>query len=85
MKLWKSMLTMLLCSGLIIAFGLTACGDDDDEESGMTCEQALEVFGNIPAIAPLPLVFFQRSPNITTGPNDAPKTNCNNPRCIDDK
>lgn len=41
MKLWKSMLTMLLCSGLIIAFGLTACGDDDDEEGGMTCDQAL--------------------------------------------
>ena len=41
MKLWESMLAMLLCSGLIIAFGLTACGDDDDEESGMTCEQAL--------------------------------------------
>ena len=32
MKLWKSMLAMLLCSGLIVAFGLTACGDDDDEE-----------------------------------------------------
>ncbi len=32
MKLWKSMLAMLLCSGLIIAFGLTACGDDDDDE-----------------------------------------------------
>ena len=31
MKLWRSMLAMLLCSGLIIAFGLTACGDDDDE------------------------------------------------------
>jgi hypothetical protein len=35
------MLTLLFCSGLIIAFGLTACGDDDDEESGMNCEQAL--------------------------------------------
>ena len=41
MKLWRSMLAMLLCSGLIIAFGLTACGDDDDEESGMTCDEAL--------------------------------------------
>ena len=30
MKLWKSMLAMLLCSGLIIAFGLTSCGSDDD-------------------------------------------------------
>ena len=35
------MLAMLLCSGLIIAFGLTACGDNDDEEGGLTCEQAL--------------------------------------------
>jgi len=41
MKLWRSMLAMLLCSGLIIAFGLTACGDDDDAEGGMTCEEAL--------------------------------------------
>ena len=41
MRLWRSMLAMLLCSGLIIAFGITACGDDDDEESGMTCEEAL--------------------------------------------
>lgn len=41
MKLWKSMLVMFLCSGLIIAFGLAACGDDDDEGGGMTCEQAL--------------------------------------------
>ena len=30
MRIWKSMLAMLLCSGLIIAIGLTACGDDDD-------------------------------------------------------
>ncbi len=41
MKLWKPMLAMLLCSGLIITLGLTACGDDDDEEGGMSCEQAL--------------------------------------------
>ncbi len=30
MKLWRSMLAMLVCSGLIIAFGLTACGGDDE-------------------------------------------------------
>jgi hypothetical protein len=30
MKLWRSMLAMLLCSGLIIAFGITACGGDDE-------------------------------------------------------
>ncbi len=41
MKLWRSMLAMLLCSGLIIAFVLTGCGDDDVVESGMTCDQAL--------------------------------------------
>jgi hypothetical protein len=41
MKKWESMLAMLLCSGLIVTFGLTACGDDDEEESGMTCEEAL--------------------------------------------
>ncbi len=41
MKFWRSMLAMLLCSGLLIALGLNACGDDDEEEAGMTCEEAL--------------------------------------------
>ena len=36
----KPMLAMLLCSGLIVALDLTACGDDDDEEAGMTCNEA---------------------------------------------
>ena len=31
MKLWESMLAVLLCVGLVVAIGLTACGDDDDE------------------------------------------------------
>jgi len=31
MKLWESILAMVLCMGLVVAFGLTACGDDDDE------------------------------------------------------
>lgn len=50
MKLWESMLAMLLCMGLIVAFGLTACGDDDDEADcagaltrlqGGACEDAI--------------------------------------------
>jgi|GEM_PF-3428223 len=46
MKLTKSMLAMLLCCGLIIPFGLTACGDDDDDEevTGMTCGEAYDQF-----------------------------------------
>jgi hypothetical protein len=45
MKLWKPMLAILLGSGLIISLGLTACGDDDDEEvEGMTCGEAYEQF-----------------------------------------
>ncbi len=43
MRIWKSMLAMLLCSGLIIAFGLTACGDDDDE---VDCAGALAQLQN---------------------------------------
>jgi len=31
MKKWNSMLAILLCVGLIVTFGLMACGDDDDE------------------------------------------------------
>jgi hypothetical protein len=31
MKKWESMLAILVCTGLIITFGLTACGDDDDD------------------------------------------------------
>ena len=42
-------MAMLLCSGLIIAFRLTACGDNDDEEGGMTCEQALATLTSEPA------------------------------------
>jgi len=45
MKLWRSMLAMLLCSGMVFALGLTACGDDDDEDQGgsaMTCEDAFD-------------------------------------------
>ncbi len=45
MKLWRSMLAMLLCSGLVFAVGLTGCGDDDDEDQGgsaMTCEDAFD-------------------------------------------
>ena len=38
MKNWKTLLTMLLCSGLIIASGITACGDDDEE---LGCAEAL--------------------------------------------
>ena len=50
MKIWESMLAMLLCGGLIVAFGLTACGDDDDEVDcaaaltqlqGSACEDAI--------------------------------------------
>lgn len=45
MKFWKPMLAMLLCSGLLIAVGLTACGDDDEEEIvGMTCGEAYDQF-----------------------------------------
>ena len=44
MKLWRTMLAMLLCSGMVFALGLTGCGDDDDEEGGdaMTCEDAFD-------------------------------------------
>jgi len=31
MKKWESILAILLCTGLIVTFGLIACGDDDDE------------------------------------------------------
>jgi hypothetical protein len=42
MKLWKSTIAMLLCSGLVAALGLTACGDDDDDGGGgMSCAEAL--------------------------------------------
>jgi len=41
MKLWRSMLAMLVCSGVIIALGITACGGDDKVDNGMTCEKAL--------------------------------------------
>ena len=39
MKLRRSILAMLLCSGLVIALGLTACGSDDDDE--VDCAKAL--------------------------------------------
>jgi len=43
MKLWRSILAMLLCSGMVFALGLTSCGDDDDEAgSAMTCEDAFD-------------------------------------------
>ena len=44
MKRTKSMLAMILCSGLVFALGITACGDDDDEEGsgGMTCGEAYD-------------------------------------------
>lgn len=38
MKPWRAILAMLLCSALLIAAGLTACGDDDDE---VDCAAAL--------------------------------------------
>jgi hypothetical protein len=44
MKIWKSMLAMMLCSGMIIAFGLSGCGSDDNVEPGMTCGEALTQF-----------------------------------------
>ena len=46
MRLTKSMLVMLLCCGLIITFGLTACGDDDDveEDGGNACGEAYDQF-----------------------------------------
>lgn len=43
MKMPKAMMAVMLCAGLVAALGLTACGDDD-EEPGMTCEQALAQF-----------------------------------------
>jgi hypothetical protein len=44
MKLWRSMLALLLCSGMVFALGLTGCGDDDDDEvvDEMTCEDAFD-------------------------------------------
>ena len=39
MKLRKSILAMLLCSGLVIALGLTACGSNGDDE--VDCAKAL--------------------------------------------
>jgi hypothetical protein len=38
MKIRESMLALLLCAGLIVTFGLTACGDDDDV---LECAEAL--------------------------------------------
>ena len=42
MKMPKVMMAMMICAGLVAAIGLTACGDDDDEEVQVSCEQALE-------------------------------------------
>ena len=48
MKIWESMLAVLLCTGLVIALGLTACGDDDDDgDEGISpCDEALEQFNS---------------------------------------
>jgi hypothetical protein len=43
MKMPNAMMAMMLCAGLVAALGLAACGDDD-EEPGMTCEEALAGF-----------------------------------------
>ena len=36
MKKWKSMLAMVLSAAMVIAFGITGCGDDDDDGSADT-------------------------------------------------
>jgi hypothetical protein len=43
MRIGRSILTMLLCSGVLFALGLPGCGDDDDEGGdAMTCEDAFD-------------------------------------------
>jgi hypothetical protein len=45
MKIRESMPAILLCTCLIVTFGLTACGDDEEEEMSQ-CELALEQFNS---------------------------------------
>ena len=42
MRTWRLLLAVLLCSGLCVAFGLSGCGDDDDDDVGLDprCAQA---------------------------------------------
>ncbi len=39
MKIWRWMLAMVL--GMVLSIGLIACGDDDEEGSERTCEDAV--------------------------------------------
>ena len=42
-KMLRSTLAMLLCSGLVFAFGLAGCGDEDEEgKSQPTCRSAVD-------------------------------------------
>lgn len=40
MKTWRLLLAVMLCSGLCVAFGLSGCGDDDDDEWDPRCDSA---------------------------------------------
>lgn len=41
-KMLRSTLAMLLCSGLVFAFGYAGCGDDDEDQNGTTCQSAVD-------------------------------------------
>ena len=55
MRMWRLLLAVLLCSGLCIAFGLSGCGDDDDERDPR-CDSACNKIINCAAdfISPVP-------------------------------
>lgn len=56
MRIWRHLLAVLLCSGLCVAFGLSGCGDDDEDNGDLRCLSACNKIINCAAdfISPVP-------------------------------